>query len=314
MDMKDRLVTLIGGGGFVGRYVAQALMTAGARLRVAQPRPRDAWFLKPLGGLGQVQFVAADVRMPDTIARAVAGADAVVNLAGVLKGDFPGVHADGARNVAQAAATAGAGALVHFSALGADPASRSAYGRSKAEGEAAVRAAFPNATILRPSFLFGREDQFTNRFASLIASLPVVPVLRGDARFQPAYVADVADAVVAALRDPGRHGGRTCELGGPDVLTMAELFRWLGGAIGRDVPFVDLPDPVGGLIALLGAVPGAPITLDQWRMLQVDNVVSPAAAGFADFGIAPRPLASVAPAWLVRYRKHGRFGKLGEAA
>ena len=312
--MKDRLVTLIGGGGFVGRYVAQELLAARARLRIAQPRPRDAWFLKPLGGLGQTQFVAADVRRPETIARAIEGADAVINLAGTLKGDFLGVHVDGARSIAEAAQRAGVGALVHFSALGADPQSRSAYGRSKAAGEAAVREAFPQATIMRPSYLFGREDQFVNRFAGLVARAPLVPILAPDTRVQPAYVADVAQAAVAALADPETHGGRAYELGGPDVMTMAQLFHWIARTTGRDPAFIALPDALGGLIAMFGALPGAPITRDQWLMLQRDNVVAAGAQGFTALGIEPTPLATVAPSWLVRFRRHGRFGQLGKAA
>lgn len=312
--MKDKLVTLIGGGGFLGRYVTQELLRTGARVRVIERRPRDAWFLKPLGGLGQTQFVAGDVTQPQTLARALQGSHAVVNLAGILSGDFQAVHVDGARNVAEAARAAGVEALVHVSALGADSDSPSAYGRSKAAGEEAVRAAFPQATILRPSLLFGREDSFVNRFAAMIGSAPVVPVLRGAVRFQPAYVADVAQAVVAALADPEAHGGKTYSLGGPDVLTMSELFRWIAGAIGREPSFIELPDALGGVIAAFGAFPGAPITRDQWRMLQSDNVVPAGAAGFAAFGITPTPLASVAPAWLVRFRRHGRFGRIGEAA
>lgn len=310
--MKDALVTLFGGGGFLGRYVAQELLRRGARVRIAQRRPRDAWFVKPLGGLGQTQFVAADVTLPETVARAVAGSDAVVNLVGTFRsGDFDAVHVRGARNVAEAARAAGAGALVHVSALGADADSPSGYGRSKAEGEAAVRAGFERATILRPSTLFGREDQFVNRFAGMIASLPAVPVLAPATRFQPAWVADAAEAVAAAIADPQAHAGRTYELGGPDVVSMAGLQRWIAREIGRDPPFLELPDPIAALIALL---PGGPITRDQWRMLQRDNVVSAGASGFAALGIAPRPLASVAPAWLVRFRRHGRFGSLGEAA
>lgn len=309
--MKNKLVTLIGGGGFLGRYVAQELLAAGARVRIAQPRPRDAWFLKPLGGLGQTQFVAADVRDPDSLTRAFQGSDAVVNLAGILAGDFQGIQAKGARNVAEAAARAGVPALAHVSALGADPESDSNYGRTKGEGEAAVRAAFPGATIFRPSILFGPEDQFVNRFAGMIAAAPVVPVLRGEAKFQPAFVADVAHAIVLALANPARHGGETYTLGGPDVMTMAGLFRWIGGAIGRDVPFVELPDAIGGVVPFL---PFAPITRDQWRMLQHDNVVPAGAPGFAAFSIVPTPLASVAPAWLVRFRRHGRFGQANAAA
>jgi len=312
--MKDKLVTLIGGGGFLGRYVTQELLRAGARVRVVERRPRDAWFLKPLGGLGQTQFVAGDITQAQTIARAVQGSDAVVNLVGILSGDFQAVHVGGARAVAEAARAAGVQALLHVSALGADIESPSAYGRSKAEGEQAVRAAFPGATIFRPSLMFGREDAFVNRFAGMIASAPVVPVLRGSVLFQPVYVADVAQAVVAALADSGAHGGKTYEIGGPDVLSMTALFRWIAGAIGRDPAFVELPDALGGMIAAFGFLPGAPITGDQWRMLQRDNVVSAGAEGIAAFGITPTPLASVAPAWLVRFRRHGRFGRVGEAA
>jgi uncharacterized protein YbjT (DUF2867 family) len=309
--MKDKLVTLIGGGGFFGRYVAQALYRSGARVRIAQKRPRDAWFLKPLGGLGQTQFVAADVTAPETIRRAADGADMVVNLAGTFGPQMQAVHVDGARNVAEAAARAGVGALVHISAIGADPASPAAYGRSKAGGEAAVQAAFPQATILRPSVMFGREDQFVNRFAGMIAAAPIVPVLRAGARFQPLYVADAADAVAAALADPETHAGKTYELGGPDVLAMGELFRWIAGAVGRKPHFVELPDSLGALLPML---PGAPITRDQWTMLQTDNVVGAGAASLEAFGITPTPLATVAPAWLVRFRKHGRFGALDQAA
>ena len=194
----NRLVTLFGGGGFLGRYVAQQIYKSGARVRVAQLDPRRAFFLKPLGGLGQTQFVAADIREPAQVAAAVRGSDAVVNLVGLLKGDFGGVHIAGARNVAEACAAAGVGALVHVSAIGADPESPSAYGRSKGKGEAAVREAFPAATIVRPSILFGQEDHFLNRFAGLARLSPVLPVIRPKVKLQPVYVADVAKAVAAA--------------------------------------------------------------------------------------------------------------------
>lgn len=307
--MKNKLVTLIGGGGFLGRYVAQDLLAAGARLRIAQRDPREAYFLKTQGGLGQTQFVAADVRKAETIARAVSGADAVVNLVGVLKGDFEGVQAEGAKIVAGAAARAGVSSLVHVSAIGADPESPGAYGRTKAAGEAAVRTAFPTATIVRPSIMFGREDQFINRFAAMITragALPV-PVLRAQEKFQPVFVGDVAAAIVAALADPGKASGRTFELGGPDVITMGALIRWIAGAIGRDPAIAELPDFIGNLLSLGGFLPGAPITRDQWKMLQVDNVVAPGASTLADLDVAPTPLDTVAPGWLVRYRRHGRF-------
>jgi NADH dehydrogenase len=305
--MKDRLVTVFGGGGFVGRYVVQALLTRGARVRIAQRDPRQASFLKPLGGLGQTQFIAADLTKPASIARAIAGAHAVVNLVGTFSGDLDAVHVAGARRIAEDAAAAGASALVHVSAIGADPASPSRYGRTKGEGEAAVRTALPSATILRPSTIFGREDAFVNRFAGLIASLPLVPVLKPGARFQPVFVGDVAAATVAALTDPASHGGHTYELGGPDILTMLELQRWIAEATGRRGRFLPLPDAAGGLLASLGFLPGAPITRDQWAMLQSEAVVGADARGLAELGIVPTPLAAVAPAWLVRFRPNGRF-------
>ncbi|ODP37205.1 complex I NDUFA9 subunit family protein [Sphingomonas turrisvirgatae] len=310
--MKDRLVTVIGGGGFAGRYVAQALLKAGARIRIAQRDPRGAFFIKPLGGLGQTQFIAADVRRPDTLARAVAGADAVVNLAGVFGPTIQAVNADGAGNVARAAAAAGVTALAHVSAIGADPDSPSAYGRSKGEGEAQVRAVFPDATILRPSLIFGQEDQFVNRFAGIAARSPFVPVLKGGTRIQPVFVADVADAIVAALDKPQAHAGQTIELGGPDVMTFTQFNQWLVQAIGKDKPVVELPDFVGAGLARFGFLPGAPITWDQWLMLQKDNVAK--GDGLRDLGITPTPLGAVAAAWLVRYRKHGRFARSRHAA
>ena len=310
--MKDRLVTLIGGGGFLGRYVAQALLETGARVRIAQRDPRRAFFLKPLGGLGQTQFVAADIGAPDSIARAIVGSDAVVNLVGILNGNFQKIQVEGARIVAVAAAQAGVSALVHVSAIGADRGSASAYGRSKGEGEAAVRAAFPAATILRPSIVFGREDAFVNRFAAMIASAPVVPVLRAGARFQPVYVGDVAQTVVAALADPAAAAGKTLELGGPDVMSMSTLVRWIAQATGRKRVIVELPDPVGAAIATFGFLPGAPITQDQWKMLANDNVVT-GEDGLKILGITPTPLDAVASGWLVRYKKGGRFAEPSNA-
>lgn len=311
--MKDRLVTLIGGGGFLGRYVAQELLAAGARVRVVERKPRDAWFLKTQGNLGQTQLVVGDITKPETLARALQGSDAVVNFVGILSGDFDKVHVEGARNVAEAAKAAGASALVHISALGADAASPSAYGRSKAAGEQAVLAAFPGATILRPSIVFGREDAFVNRFAGMIAGAPlnIVPVVRGETRFQPVFVVDVAQAITAALADPAAHGGKTYALGGPDVLSMRALLRWIAGAIGRAPHLVELPDSISGLIASL---PGTPITRDQFAMLQADNVVPAGDEGLAALGVTPTPLATVAPSWLVRFRQAGRFSRFRTAA
>ena len=310
----SRLVTLFGGGGFLGRYVAQELLKAGARVRVAERDPSDAWFLKPLGGLGQTQFVPASVTKPATIAHAVEGADAVVNLVGILKGDFDAIHRNGAANAAAAASAAGADALVHISAIGADAESRSAYGRSKGEGEAAVRAAFPRATILRPSIIFGQEDAFLNRFAAM-QGLPFVPVLRGAVKFQPVWVADVARAIAAAAMTPAGFAGKTYELGGPEVVTMAELNAWLAEATGQTPHHIQIPDAFGGLLSTLaGLLPGAPITRDQWLMLQADNIVSPGVKGLEAFGIVATPMKAVAPSWLVQYRPHGRFASRAKPA
>jgi len=303
-----QLITVLGGGGFLGRYVVQRLLARGARVRVAQREPRAATFLKPLGGLGQTQFVAADVRDPASVLRAVQGSNAVINLAGAFA-DMQAVQADGAGHVAAAAKAAGARALVHVSAIGADRQSASAYGRSKGDGEAAVRAAFADAAILRPSIIFGREDQFINRFAAMMRMSPVIPVIAPNAKFQPAYVGDVADAVVAALDD--KAAGKTFEIGGPQVLTMAELLRWIAEATGRKPLFVHVPDVAASALATgFGWAPGAPITKDQWLMLQHDNVVAEGAAGLAELGVTPTSLASVADDWLVQYRRHGRFAQL----
>ena len=308
MDARDRVVTLFGGGGFLGRYTAQALFKTGARVRVAQRNPRGANFLHPMAALGQMHLVPVDIRDPDKVHAAVRGSDAVINLVGILKGDFHSIHVAGARNVAEAAAAAGAGALVHVSAIGADPESESAYGRSKGEGEEAVRSAFPGATILRPSLLFGREDNFVNRFAGMARLSPVLPVVSGRTRLQPVYAADVGRAVTAAALDPRRHGGKTYELGGPQVLTMRELMEWVCETTGRGRPLLDIPDPVGRLIArTTGWLPGAPITWDQWLMLRRDNVVSPGAQGLEAFGLGKTPLSAVSEGWLTSYRRHGRF-------
>jgi uncharacterized protein YbjT (DUF2867 family) len=308
----DRLITLFGGGGFIGRYAAQALFKAGARVRIAEREPRRAYFLKPLCGLGQIQFARADLADAGAVAAAVEGADAVVNLVGIVKGDFHAVHVAGARNIAEVAAAAGVPALVHLSAIGADPEAPSAYGRSKGEGEAAVRAAFPAATILRPSIAFGPEDAFINRLARMARLLPVLPVIRPSWRLQPVHAADLGKAAAGAALDPAAHAGRTYELGGPQVMDMAELSAWLCRAIGRERPLVPIPDPVSRLLARFGGwLPGAPLTWDQWLMMSRDSVAAGGAMpGFEAFAIRPAPLAAVAEGWLTLYRRHGRFANL----
>ena len=306
--MKDALVTVFGGGGFVGRYVVEALLRSGARVRVAERNPKSAWYLKAQANLGQITSIAADVTRPDSVARAVAGADAVVNLVGSFA-DMQRIHVDGARNVADAAAKAGVVSLVHVSAIGADAASASTYGRTKGEGEDAVRKAFPKATILRPSIVFGREDAFINRFAGLIRALPICPIIGGRTKFQPVFAGDVGQAVSAAALDPDSHGGAVYELGGPTVLSMQQINEWIADRTGYKPFFIDVPDGVAAAMATLtGWLPGAPITRDQWLMLQSDNVVAPKAKGLKALGVAATPLDAVAHGWLVQYRRHGRFG------
>ncbi len=310
----DRLITIIGGAGFIGRYVVQELARNGARLRIVVRDAHRAAHLKPLGGIGQIQLVEGDIRDAKLIEAACIGASGVINLVGLLDergARFNDVHVRGARNVAEAAAKAGAQAMVHIAAIGAAPDSPSAYGRTKGEGEAAVRAAFPTATIIRPSVVFGPEDQFVNRFAALTRGLPfVVPVVAGKTRFQPVYVLDVARAIAAAVEDPVRFGGQTFELGGPKTYTMHQLIAWIADQTYTNKLLVDVPDAIAARLAsLTGWLPGAPLTRDQWLMLQEHNVVREGAAGLEAFGLRPTPLEAIAPAYLVRYRKHGRFNR-----
>lgn len=304
-DLRGVNVTVLGGSGFLGRHLAQELLARGARLKIASRRPERAFSLKPLANLGQVQFIRCDVTRPESVAGAVAGAHAVVNLVGAFDGDLDALQGGGAGKIAAAAREAGVSAFVQVSALGADAESHSEYARTKGEGETAVRAAFPNATILRPTTLFGPDDAFVNMFAGLIAAFPVLPVFGPTAKLQPLFVDDAAEAVAIALADPGRHGGRTYELAGPEVLTMLELNQRIAKAQGRRRLFAELPDAVSGLIA---ALPGTPISSDQWMLLKAGNVATGAVPGIAALGIAPRPLGLFLGRWMTRFRKHGRFG------
>jgi uncharacterized protein YbjT (DUF2867 family) len=309
LGMNNNIVTVFGGDGFVGRYVVQQLLKAGAQVRVASRNPKRGWFLKAQANLGQISYIAADVTRPETLSAAVSGADAVINLVGAFA-QMDAVQVAGAENVAKAAQSAGVRALVHISAIGADAASPSNYGRTKGEGEAAVRCAFPSATILRPSIVFGREDQFVNRFARLIGRTPILPVIKGDAKFQPVFVGDVARAVLSALTGGAGTAGQTYSLGGPEVLSMRALNAWIGKATGCAPFMIDVPDVAAGLMArLTGWMPLAPMTYDQWLMLQSDNIVAPGEAGLADLGVEATPLEAVAPGWLDQYQRHGRFAQ-----
>lgn len=300
------LITIFGGGGFIGRYVCEALLKTGARLRIAGRDPRKAWFLQPLGSVGQVSAIQADLTKLSTIERAVEGADAVINLVGVFKGNLEAIHVQGAGKLAAAAKKTGASAFVHISAMGVDAESASTYSQTKARGEEAVRMAFPKATIVRPSTVFGPEDDFTNRFAAMM-EWPFLPVIAPGTRFQPVYVRDLARAIAAAALDSKAHGGKTYELAGPEALTMRELNAEVARLSGQHPELVDLPDFIAAAIAMFGFLPGAPLSRDQWLMLQKDNVPSGKQPDFKEFGITPAPLAAVAPEWLSRYRKGGRF-------
>ncbi|GAA4023087.1 complex I NDUFA9 subunit family protein [Sphingomonas swuensis] len=300
----QRIVTVFGGGGFIGRYVCEALFKTGVRVRVAQRTPRDAFFLQPLAAVGQLDLVRADFTRPDTLGAAVEGAWGVINLVGAFSGKLDAIHGSAPGRIAELAAATGAESLVHVSAIGVSEDSPSTYARTKAAGEAAVRKAYPRASIVRPSVVFGPEDDFTNRFAGM-ARMPFLPVLGGGTRFQPIFARDLGQAIARAALEPERFGGETYELGGPDVFTMAELNAVIAEAAGQSPEILPLPNFVGDAMSRLGFLPGAPITRDQWLMLQKDNVAS--GPGLEAFGITPTPLPAVAPEWLGRFHKGGRF-------
>ena len=318
--MAARVVTVFGGSGFIGRYLVQRLAKRGWTVRVAVRHPDRALFLKPMGAVGQITPVAASVRHAGSIAAVVAGADAVVNLVGILgeRGaqTFAAVHGDGAAAVAEAAKAAGARTLVHMSALGADPASSAQYARTKAAGEQGVRTAFPGAAIARPSIVFGPEDGFFNRFAALARFSPALPLIGGGkTRFQPVYVGDVAGALLRLTEDPAT-AGKTYELGGPRIYSFRELLELMLREIGRRRLLVSVPFGVARAQALameivdratLQLLPPPPLTADQVRLLERDNVVSSGALTLADLGIQPTAVELTVPSYLARYRPGGRF-------
>ncbi len=304
------VATVFGGSGFIGRYVVKRLVAEGHVVRVAVRDPERALFLKPMGRVGQVVPLYAPLGDERAVARAVESAHVVVNTVGILSeakpGQFMAVHAQGAERIARAAAAAGATQLVHVSAIGADPASPALYGRSKAAGEAAVRAAFPAATILRPSIVFGPEDNFLNQFAGMARLSPFLPVISGATRFQPVYVGDVADAVQAALHRAEAAGG-LYELGGPETLSFRELLAMILRETGRTSRLLlTIPPGLARLqAAVLERLPGRMLTRDQLLMLERDNVVAQGRPGLAELGITPTPLDLIVPSYLSRYRAGG---------
>ena len=306
IDRNEELMTVFGGGGFIGRYVCEFLMRSGVRVRVAQRNPRQAYTIQPLGQVGQFGFVAVDIAKADSVRRALAGSTAAVNLVGVFGRAMRAAHVDGARNIAEAARDGGLDALVHISAIGVSSESESGYSRTKAEGEEAVRSAFSSATIVRPSLVFGPDDDLTNRFAGM-ARLPVLPVIAAESKFQPVYVRDLGKAIAMAALEPKRFGGKTYEIGGPQVMSMIELHRAILELTGQKPEIAPLPDLVGDLMSRFGWVPGNPLTRDQWLMLQRGSVPSGDKPGLEAFDINPTPLAAVGYEWLGRYHRGGKF-------
>ena len=319
-----QLVTIFGGSGFVGRYIAQRMARQGWRVRVAVRRPNEAHFVRPYGRVGQVEPILANIRNDESVRQALMGADAVVNCVGTFdasgKNNFDAVQHEGAARIARIAAELGVSRMVHISAIGADADGDSLYAQSKGKGEQAILEAFPSAVILRPSVVFGPEDQFFNRFAGMARMSPAIPLVGADTRFQPVYVDDVAHAAelgVLGQAEPGIY-----ELGGPDVDTFRELIEQMLDVIRRRRLILPLPFWLGSVMgrvtgvvsALTGGLAPQPITVDQVRSLRSDNIVSEGAKSFADLGITPASIEAVIPSYLWQFRPSGQYAELKESA
>ena len=320
--MTQQIITVFGGSGFLGRYVVRALAATGTAIRVACRRQRDAMFCKSMGDVGQIVPVQCNVRDKKSVGAAIKGADCVINLTGILfeRGTqtFDSVHSEGALCVAKAARDNGADRLIHVSAIGADVESESVYAKSKGTGEILVQDAFPDSVILRPSLVFGPEDDFFNRFSTYARVLPFLPLIGGgNTKFQPVYVCDVAEAIVRALKDKSSIG-KTFELGGTQVATFKELMQLILHTVERRKILMPVPFWFASLMALsvevglavpakliAGLTPPPPITLDQVRLLQYDNIVSSGSFSFADLGITPVSMEAILPTYLSRYRPGG---------
>jgi uncharacterized protein YbjT (DUF2867 family) len=320
----SKLVTIYGGSGFIGRYIARRMAKEGWRVRVAVRRPNEAMFVKPYGSVGQVEPVLCNIRDDASVAAVMQGADAVVNCVGILaqsgKNKFDAVQAEGAGRVARLAAAAGIQTMVQISAIGADKDAASEYSQTKAQGEANVLAHMPNAMILRPSIVFGAEDQFFNRFASMSRLGPVLPVVGADTKFQPVYVDDVAAAAVKGVLGQA-HG--VYELGGPDVASFRELMEKMLGIVQRRRLILNVPFFAARLMAFafdmlekvtLGLLANPVATRDQVKNLSNDNVVAADAKGFADLGITPSAMDSVLPEYLWRFRPSGQYAAIKDSA
>ena len=308
--LTDKLVTIFGGSGFIGRHVAEDLLQLGARVRIASRTPEDAFSLKPLAKLGQLQFARCDLLDEASVRACVDGSHAVVNLVGSFEGNLMKLMGEAAGTLARAAKDTGAQGFVQVSAIGADRDGPSEYAQAKALGERLVCEAFPEATVLRPSIIFGPDGGILQMFAPLIAAMPVLPVFAPDSPLQMVHVDDVAAAIATVLRESERHAGNTYELAGPDRWTMMELNERIAQAQRRKRTFLPMPDTASAAFA---ALPGTPMGTDQWRMLKAGSVASGDVPGFAALGIQPRPLELVIDRYMVHYRKHGRFAEKNDS-
>ena len=320
----SKLVTIYGGSGFIGRYIARRMAKEGWRVRVAVRRPNEAMFVKPYGTVGQVEPILCNIRDDASVSAAMQGADAVVNCVGTFdirgKNNFEAVQAEGAERVARLAAEAGVAKMVHISAIGADENAESEYSQTKAQGEQNVLAHMPDAVILRPSVVFGSEDQFFNRFASMSRLGPVLPAIGADTKFQPVYVDDVAAAAVQGVIGDARG---IYELGGADVSSFRDLLEMMLGTVQRRRMILNIPFFAARLIAFgfdmleivtLGLVKNPAATRDQVNSLRVDNVVSEGAKTLADLGIRPTAMEAILPDYLWRFRPSGQYAAIKDSA
>ncbi len=317
--MTGKLAVVFGGSGFVGRNVVRELARRGWRVRVAVRRPHHAQFLRPMGAVGQIQLKQCNVRHAPSVADALTDADAVVNLVGILYQSgsqrFDTVQAGGGATVARLAAEAGVKTFVQMSAIGADAEGESQYARTKGEAERAVTEAIPSATIIRPSIVFGQEDEFFNKFASMAGIAPALPLIGGGkTKFQPVYVDDVADAICEALVRP-EAAGKVYEIGGPRIYTFRELMELMLAETGLRRVLLPVPFPIASLMGLGGEIAGwapfvePPLTRDQVKLLKQDNVVGESVGTLADLGVAAQTVESILPSYMVRYRRYGQFAE-----
>jgi NADH dehydrogenase len=309
---STKLVTIFGGSGFLGRHIVRALAQEGWRIRVAVRRPNNALFLRPMGRVGQIQLVKANVRDREAVLKALTGADAAINLVGILfqsgSQRFDAIHVESAGAIARMATELGVKRLPHVSALGVDRNPHSKYAQTKLLGEKVVREAFPAATIFRPSVLFGPEDDFFNKFAWMARLSPALPLIGGGRmKFQPVFVGDVARAAATVLDEP-QTAGKTYELGGPEIMTLKDIMQVVLAETRRKRILLPVPFPMARILGLaLGLLPKPLLTLDQVRLLETDNVVSEGALTFRDLGIVPEAAGAIISAYLWRFRKHGQF-------